>query len=212
MAWLGSAVRQDGKSASLTAPNGPAQRGLLRAAVADAHATPSMLLRVESAASGSAIADPIDAEATVEALECARRSDPLNVCGAKANACHSEFASGLVGLCSLASSLLRHSSPPNATLRILNRLVDTALRGTPCAALTQAVPHSGAGGAAAWLGVVSSLGYSVFVAAVLQPPSHRAVQGLMNGTPCLTLILETPMYKFKSGREVEAVGIPGILK
>ena len=38
MALGGAAVRQDGRSASLTAPNGQAQQGLLRAALADASA------------------------------------------------------------------------------------------------------------------------------------------------------------------------------
>eukprot|EP00966_Prymnesium_polylepis_P295192 6817057-Prymnesium_polylepis.1 len=33
---IGSAVRQDGKSASLTAPSGPGQQGLIRTALADA--------------------------------------------------------------------------------------------------------------------------------------------------------------------------------
>ena len=37
--WLGSAVRQDGRSASLTAPSGQAQQGLLRAALTDAGAS-----------------------------------------------------------------------------------------------------------------------------------------------------------------------------
>ena len=38
---LGSAVNQDGRSSSLTAPNGPAQQGLIRAALENAHLPPS---------------------------------------------------------------------------------------------------------------------------------------------------------------------------
>ena len=41
---LGSAVRQDGRSASLTAPNGPAQQGLVVAALRDAGILASALL------------------------------------------------------------------------------------------------------------------------------------------------------------------------
>ena len=45
---LGIAVRCDGRSASLTAPNGQAQRGLLLAALADAGVDPASLSRMEA--------------------------------------------------------------------------------------------------------------------------------------------------------------------
>jgi len=59
MGWTpavaGSAVRQDGRSASLTAPNGRAQQRLLSAVLVDARLTPENLQLLESAANGSAL-------------------------------------------------------------------------------------------------------------------------------------------------------------
>ena len=65
---VGSAVRQDGRSASLTAPNGRAQQLLLGAVLADASTTPTQLQLVEAAANGSALGDPIEAGAIAAAL------------------------------------------------------------------------------------------------------------------------------------------------
>ena len=56
----GSAVRQDGRSASLTAPNGQAQRGLLVAALSDAGREPDALALVEAHGTGTALGDPIE--------------------------------------------------------------------------------------------------------------------------------------------------------
>ena len=54
----GSATRQDGKSASLSAPNGQAQRRLLQATLNDAGSR--VLDVVEAAANGSPLGDPIE--------------------------------------------------------------------------------------------------------------------------------------------------------
>ena len=69
-AIAGSSVRQDGRSASLTAPNGRAQQRLLNAVLADACTTSSELQLVEAAANGSSLGDPIEASAiAANALE-----------------------------------------------------------------------------------------------------------------------------------------------
>ena len=57
---LGAAVRQDGKSASLTAPNGQAQQALLRTALADSTLTADDLVCVEAHGTGTALGDPIE--------------------------------------------------------------------------------------------------------------------------------------------------------
>ena len=69
----GSAVRQDGKSASLTAPNGRAQKLLFDAVLADACVAPSDLQLAESAANGSAMGDAIESGAMAAGL-LSRRS------------------------------------------------------------------------------------------------------------------------------------------
>ena len=61
MALAGSAVRQDGRSASLTAPSGVAQQALLRAALGDAAAAPAAIGLVQAHGTGTALGDPIEA-------------------------------------------------------------------------------------------------------------------------------------------------------
>ena len=107
-----SAVLQDAKSASLTAPNGRAQRKLLAsvssATTARAH---------EAHGTGTALGDPIET-AALQATEFAR-----NACvGAlKSSFGHAEPAAGMIGLIHLANSALeRQRSGPNAQLRVLN--------------------------------------------------------------------------------------------
>ena len=65
---VGSAVRQDGRSASLTAPNGQAQRALLRVALADAGVGPAEMVRVEVHGTGTALGDPIEIAAAAKVL------------------------------------------------------------------------------------------------------------------------------------------------
>merc|ERR1712185_280131 len=56
----GSAVRQDGRSASLTAPNGLAQQGVLAAARTDAAVTADTLVLHEAHGTGTALGDPVE--------------------------------------------------------------------------------------------------------------------------------------------------------
>ena len=55
----GCAVRQDGRSASLTAPSGEAQKGLNVALLNDAGATPQVISCAEMHGTGTALGDPI---------------------------------------------------------------------------------------------------------------------------------------------------------
>ena len=103
----GSAVRQDGRSASLTAPNGQAQQGLLLAALGDAGVTPSELTLNEAHGTGTALGDPIEAgslaAAVIEGREPLVCSLPVG--GIKANVGHAEPAAGMTGALRLAVGL-----------------------------------------------------------------------------------------------------------
>ena len=70
---LGSAIRQDGRSASLTAPNGLAQQALLRVALLNAAMAPSALGQSEAHGTGTALGDPIEAGA-LAAVTLAQRA------------------------------------------------------------------------------------------------------------------------------------------
>ncbi|KAL3921310.1 MAG: hypothetical protein SGPRY_004949, partial [Prymnesium sp.] len=64
----GCSVRQDGRSASLTAPNGQAQEALLRAALADGRLDAGELCLLETHGTGTALGDPIEVGSITSAL------------------------------------------------------------------------------------------------------------------------------------------------
>ena len=92
----GSAVRQDGRSASLTAPNGLAQRSLLAGAFAAA--ARSAIDCVEAHGTGTALGDPTEAGALAAVLRDRNSSGCRTAVGAaKANVGHTEPVSGCSG-------------------------------------------------------------------------------------------------------------------
>ena len=124
-AMVGGAVRGDGRSASLTAPNGSAQRNSLELALEDAAMTPADLCNVQLQGLGSAMADPIEVSATVGALK--DRASPLVIGTHKGNLGHSEAPSGLAGLFVCTHFMLQQSfAAGHAQLRVLNQMVAQA--------------------------------------------------------------------------------------
>jgi NADPH:quinone reductase-like Zn-dependent oxidoreductase/3-oxoacyl-(acyl-carrier-protein) synthase len=181
---LGSAVRQDGRSASLTAPSGLAQQGLLVAALHDAGTSIDALALAEAHGTGTALGDPIEAGSLVAAVLSARR-EALPVGGVKATIGHAEPAAGMTGLLKLALHLDREEAAPNAQLRSLNPHVGSALRDVACTLPVQrALTASDSGG-------VSSFGYSGTIAhaviAVGRGGEQRGVGGVPDSSTALAL-------------------------
>ena len=113
----GSAVRQDGRSASLTAPNGQAQQGLLRGALQDASVQARAISLNEAHGTGTALGDPIEAGSLAAAVLAEQRPrDALACGGAKANLGHGESTAGVSGLLRLALGVTCGKAPPNAQL------------------------------------------------------------------------------------------------
>ena len=171
----GSAVRQDGRSASLTAPNGKAQASMLNAALADAGTVPKRFVQVEAHGTGTALGDPIEARSLATAF--APRGDPsgprspgsLPLGSGKASAAHAEPAAGVMGLIRIALGVLSQLAPPNAQLRVLSAHVADALEGAVCAPPVALQPQALGGQIgeiehAASVGGVSSFGYSGTIA------------------------------------------------
>ena len=171
LSLCGCAVRQDGRSASLTAPNGQAQQGLLLATLGDAGLVASALTLNEAHGTGTALGDPIEAGSLAAAvLKHRDETLYLPVGGIKANIGHAEPAAGMTGLFKLALGLKHLETVPNAQLRVLNPHVDGALSGLPCALLAQLAGQS----SEAATGGVSSFGYSgTIVHAVLTCTAGR---------------------------------------
>jgi acyl transferase domain-containing protein/SAM-dependent methyltransferase/acyl carrier protein len=153
----GTAVNQDGRSSSLTAPSGPAQSALLRDALADGELMPSQVQYVEAHGTGTRLGDPIEANALAAVFGPDRpQGDPLWLGSIKANFGHLEAAAGVAGLIKLALCLQHGTIPPLAGLTSPNPLVDWA--DMPLALPTQLTPWPGP--PSGRVGGVSSFGFS----------------------------------------------------
>merc|ERR1711938_367254 len=111
----GCVVRQDGRSASLTAPNGQAQQALVVAAVGESGLDAGEVSCYEAHGTGTALGDPIEVRSiALSVLHARAGAAPLLVGSLKANAGHAEPAAGLAGMLRLSAGLSESRSPANA--------------------------------------------------------------------------------------------------
>lgn len=109
----GSAVNHDGQSDGFATPSGPAQRALLRRALAQAKISPHAVQYVEAHGTGTRIGDAIEARAIGEELGRGRPADrPLLIGSVKPSIGHTQAASGLAGVINVLLALDREEIPP----------------------------------------------------------------------------------------------------
>jgi acyl transferase domain-containing protein len=117
----GSAINQDGRTNGITAPNGLAQRALLRDALKQSGVRPEQVTYVETHGTGTVLGDPIELEAVAEVLGEGRTADdPCWLGAVKSNFGHLEGAAGVAGLIKVVLSLQHGEIPPVVHFSQLN--------------------------------------------------------------------------------------------
>ncbi len=115
----GGAVNQDGRSSGVTAPNGIAQRDVLRRALEASGVAPEQVSYVEAHGTGTTLGDPIEVEALAEVYG-REQGAPFYLGSSKTNIGHAEAASGVAGLIKVVLALHRGAIPPNVHFTKLN--------------------------------------------------------------------------------------------
>jgi acyl transferase domain-containing protein/aryl carrier-like protein len=116
-----SAVNQDGHTTGITVPNGLAQEAAIREAIQQAGVSPQEIQYIEAHGTGTAVGDPIEANALGSVFG---RQRPLGsdciVGSVKSNIGHLESAAGIAGLIKVALALQHRQIPPNLHFDIPN--------------------------------------------------------------------------------------------
>lgn len=116
-------INQDGASNGFTAPNGAAQRRLLSEGLAKARLTANDIDYIETHGTGTALGDPIEAEALSAVFGDARGS-PLVLGALKSQIGHLEAAAGVASVIKTVLAMRHGLVPPNLHFNSLNPLID----------------------------------------------------------------------------------------
>mmetsp|Transcript_28568 Transcript_28568/g.62136 ORF Transcript_28568/g.62136 Transcript_28568/m.62136 type:complete len:923 (-) Transcript_28568:57-2825(-) len=122
----GSQVNQDGRSASLTAPNGPAQERCNLAVFKEANLKPPDIDTTECHGTGTSLGDPIEIGAFRKVMASVPREEPVVITTSKSNLGHCEGSAGISGLIKCALLCMYSEGTPNVHLNSLNPHLDMA--------------------------------------------------------------------------------------
>ncbi|MFD8383026.1 SDR family NAD(P)-dependent oxidoreductase [Streptomyces sp. NPDC059679] len=138
----GSAINQDGRSQGLSAPSGPAQERVVRAALDAAGLEPHDVDHVEAHGTGTRLGDPIEGRALASVFGPGRPADrPLGVGSVKSNIGHPQAAAGIAGVIKMVLALRHELLPASLYAEHPTEQIDWAGGGLEVAGRARAWPR-----------------------------------------------------------------------
>ena len=126
----GTAINHDGRSSGLTAPSGPAQEAVVKAALAQARLTPGEIDYIEAHGTGTVLGDAIELGALGNVFGQHKEIErPLLLGSVKTNVGHLEPAAGVAGVIKVLLALNHESIPSHLHLQAGSQ--NEALHGLP---------------------------------------------------------------------------------
>jgi amino acid adenylation domain-containing protein len=198
----GIAVRQDGRSNGITAPNRLAQEAVIRSALRDANLAPAAVTMVEAHGTGTSLGDPIEVAAIRNVYQERTADNICRIGSVKANIGHLESAAGIAGLIKTVLCMRNGRIPGNNRLQMLNPLIE--LDGVPVtiSADSSPWPDNGGGQTAA----VSSFGFGGTIAHTIvsafqgadDPPTDTRSHDICTISACTAAALKTAAHRLAS--------------
>nr|AFW98415.1 type I polyketide synthase [Heterocapsa triquetra] len=133
----GSQTNQDGRSASLTAPNGPAQEKCIAAVLKEVGLTPTEVDCIECHGTGTSLGGPIEVGSFKKVMSVTPRVEPLVTGAHKSNMAHGEGGAGLCGFFKCCTMVMHCQAAANCHLKTKNPHLD--IDGFPCQILSEVV-------------------------------------------------------------------------
>jgi len=130
---IGACLNQDGRSASMTAPNGPAQQDCIRGSMKEAGLTANQVTCAELHGTGTALGDPIEVGSLRGVMQ--DRNIPLMQSSAKTHLGHLEASAGTAGVIKCMMMCAACAASPNCHLVSLNPHLD--INGYPTVIATE---------------------------------------------------------------------------
>ena len=116
----GTGANQDGRTNGITVPNPDSQRALIQQVCAQAAVDPRDIHYIEAHGTGTAVGDPLEAQALGAALGPPEDRRPCWVGSVKATIGHLEAAAGVASVIKTALCLSHRQVPPQANLETPN--------------------------------------------------------------------------------------------